>query len=466
MPGWETPSRLLDHEFVQSLEEGKDRSEVEALRTRRANLCDDDHVALLDLHSSLLKTRVRPDFAYREPSDLSGIQAARSQPIDRLRLSLDGEQLFDRMYGAWLGRCAGCALGKPVEGFMGSHNGIKSRHRIKKFLQAVAPSEYPLRDYFPKHSPAEVEVGALDGLGCPASTREQIRFMESDDDIRYTVLGQIVLREKGAAFGSVDIARTWIGRLPYAFVCTAETQAYRNLVLRYEHHLNRDHSAIDWDWVTTHENPYREWIGAQIRADSFGYAAPGMPALAAEFAWRDARISHRKNGIYGAMFVAAMIAAAYASDDPLTIVRAGLSQIPASSRLHAEMLDVIELCRQNNFDASRFESVLDGIDARLGHYHPVHTNNNAALVVAAILLGGHDLEKVITIAVMGGWDTDCNGATAGSICGAMIGAKRLPSRWIDPLNDTLNSQIPDYHPIAISECARRSTQIAQRVLGL
>lgn len=54
---------------------------------------------------------------------------------------------------------------------------------------------------------------------------------------------------------------------------------------------------------------------------------------------------------------------------------------------------------------------------------------------------------------------------AGSIVGAMLGAKALPRKWIDPLHDTLNSQIIDYHPIAISECAQRSLAIAKKVLG-
>jgi ADP-ribosylglycohydrolase len=181
-----------------------------------------------------------------------------------------------------------------------------------------------------------------------------------------------------------------------------------------------DTTPLDIAWVATYLNPYREWIGAQIRVDSYGYAAPGNPALEAELAWRDARLSHVKNGLYGAMFCAAMIAAAFVLDDPLQIVEAGLNEIPQTSRLCHEMQQTIAICHRHDFHS--FETALDEINMLLGHYHGVYTNNNTALVVAAVLLGGHDFEKVITTAVMGGWDSDCNGATAGSIIGAMRGA--------------------------------------------
>ena len=93
----------------------------------------------------------------------------------------------------------------------------------------------------------------------------------------------------------------------------------------------------------------------------------------------------------------------------------------------------------------------------------MHTNNNAAVCVAALLLSGGDFSRGITLAVMGGWDTDCNGATVGSIVGAITGARKAPSHWTGRLHDTLNSEIVDYHPIAISECARRSVKIARDV---
>lgn len=468
MPGWDTTYKLVREEFAQLRDEGRDANAIQDLRAEFDALNREaDDATLHDLWRRMLALPVPASLEESEPNDLEGIRARRDPALleawNSHAGSVDFNGLFDKMHGAWLGRCAGCALGKPSEGFMSERSGIASKDRLKKYLQAISPDEYPLRDYLPQHSPAEEETGKL---WCRPSTREHIAFMESDDDIRYTVLGQIVMRKKGRDFTSRDVAEAWLEFLPFKFVCTAETQAYRNLVVRHEFHLAReDDASFDWGWVATNENPYREWIGAQIRADSWGYAAPGNPELAAEFAWRDARISHVRSGIYGEMLCAAMIAAAFVSDDPRAIVHAGLAQIPSKSRLFAEMQQVLAICDKHDCDASRFEQVLDDIYALLGHYHAVHTDNNAALVIAALLLGKHDFHEAITIAVMGGWDSDCNGATVGSIVGAMIGASKLPEHWTARLNDTLYSAVVDYHPIAISECARRSVEIARAVVA-
>jgi ADP-ribosylglycohydrolase len=461
MPGWHRYRELILTEFEQSVEEGRDRAAVEALRPD-FEAAGNDEVKLKSVWQRMLALPIRADFPFVEPDDLAAIKAERSAAVKLPALALSDDALYDRLYGAWLARCCGCALGKPVEPFMSPRNGLSSRQRVKEYLLGAGPGEWPLKDYVPARSSSEEKTGSVEFI---QSTRESIAFMESDDDIRYTVIGQLVLLRNGLKFSTLNVAQAWMWNLPYRTVCTAETQAYRNLVTALEFHAGIDVSKaeqLDWHWVATHENPYREWIGADIRIDSYGYACPGNPELAAELAWRDARLSHVKNGLYGAMLFSAMIAAAFVTDDVRLIVEAGLAQIPQRSRLAKDMRQTIALCEKHGCDAARFEDVLIEIEKAFGHYSPVHTNNNAALVVAALLLGKGDMEKAITIAVMGGWDTDCTGATAGSIVGAMVGASKLPSKWTGRLNDTLNAELTGYHPAPISACARKSLQIVQK----
>jgi ADP-ribosylglycohydrolase len=465
MPGWTTLDELLSREFEQAIEEGKPADAVAAIRADFEDSARDE-AAMTAAQQRLVALPVRDDFPFDEPNELSAIQALRQSPR-RFDVPAIDDRLADQLHGGWLGRCGGCALGKPVE-LIGLCPPAAVRQKtwrdIKRYLTAIDPAEWPIKDFIPGQSPALGEM--LAPLIAPLSTREQINHMESDDDIRYTVLGQLVLAEKGAAFTTEDVADKWFQNLPYRAVCTAETQAYRNLVVRYDTHESTRWSVskgIDWDWVASYLNPYREWIGAQIRIDSYGYAAPGQPALAAEFAWRDARMSHVKNGIYGAMACAAMIAAAFATRDVKEIVAAGLGEIPATSRVHAEMLAIVDLCERHDNDWDQHEAVFDGICELLGHYSAIHTNNNLGVIIASLLLSGGDYHKGITASVMAGFDTDCNGATVGSILGVANGASQLPAHWTARFNDTLKSGIVDYHPVAISECARRSLDIVRKI---
>ena len=146
--------------------------------------------------------------------------------------------------------------------------------------------------------------------------------MARDDDMDYPILGLLALERHGDELTSRNMANTWLSRMPFHMLYTAENVAYRNFV-------NRRWPPESASW----RNPFREWIGAQIRADIFGYVAPGWPEKAAELVYRDASISHVKNGIYGEMFVAAMLAASFVKSDVREIVEIGLSEIPAKCRL-------------------------------------------------------------------------------------------------------------------------------------
>ena len=103
-----------------------------------------------------------------------------------------------------------------------------------------------------------------------------------------------------------------------------------------------------------------------------------------------------------------------------------------------------------------WETALDQLHEEFGHYHWVHTINNAALVTAALIFGNGDYEQSICNVVMGGWDTDSNGATVGSIVGTMLGAENLPGKWIDPLNNQIRSSMKGFDRSRFTDLAKRT----------
>ena len=189
-----------------------------------------------------------------------------------------------------------------------------------------------------------------------------------------------------------------------------------------------------------YKNPYREWIGAQIRGDYFGYINPGNPELAAEMAWRDASISHTKNGIYGEMMVAAMIACAAMTDNIMDIIRGGLAQIPATSRLYEAIEKLIEKYESSS-SAEEVFAYIHSLYNNEDGFDWCHTISNALVVIAGLLCGEGDYGKSICLAVQTGFDTDCNGATVGSIIGMRNGFDGVGEAWTAPVKGKLRTNI-------------------------
>ena len=241
-----------------------------------------------------------------------------------------------------------------------------------------------------------------------SSCKGRIDKIGGDDDLIYTELGLLILEEYGPDFTPADVGAAWLKYLPMA--CTAEDIALKNLKKGMKPPATADK-----------DNPYVDWIGADIRSDPWGYAAPGWPERAAEYAWRDAVVSHKATGIHGEMFFSAVIAAAFAVDDPIEAIKIGLTEIPKDCRTAEAVRSALAACRKDN----DWDKTTDRILARYKGMSMAHTLNNAELTVAGLYYGEKDFGRTIALTVMGGEDTDCTGATAGSILGAVLGAKRL-----------------------------------------
>jgi len=436
--------QLVKDEIAQRKEEGYDVAVTEKrfLGTKKKTVSK-----LNEFWKALENSPRKRGFPYKEPSELEKIKAECPRKPERVEVSLSDDELFDKIHGGWLGRSAGCLLGKPVEGC--------NKEQIEEWLKIAGA--YPLRDYFPlPELPSDAPdwlkgrflAGCLVGGGSwLAVFSGHITRMARDDDTDYTIMGLHILERFGPDFTTMNVGQSWLYLFPYWQVFTAERVAYRNLV-----------NGIFPPESATYMNPYREWIGAQIRADMWGYVSPGMPDLGAELAYRDACLSHVKNGIYGELFVSAMISAAFATRDIKKVIDTGLSVIPKKSRLAEAVKDVLAWSEASG----DWRDTWSRINDKYGHYHFVHTINNAAIVLMGLLHGGGDFEKSIAISVMGGFDTDCNGATTGSILGIMHGAEALPEKWVKPLNDRIESYVIGYNNSQISDLAKRTVSMARK----
>lgn len=392
---------------------------------------------LIDLHRRMQADPGprRADWPYDEPSTRGEICAARPDGPRTLPPLADAEALRDRLYGAWLGRVAGCMLGKPIEGW--------KYEEIKRLGEYIG--EWPLAGYIPYIDGAPEEIARC--YWDKSCLRQFIQHGVRDDDTDYTIFGTRTLEEYGVGVTTEDLVDIWLHSFPIGYVYTAELIAYTNLV----NHIPPPRSAY-------HLNGYREWIGAQIRADGWAYAVPGQPERAADLAFRDASITHEKNGIYGEMFFAAAISAALVLDDLDAVLRAALAEIPAKSRLAEAVQDTIAIAARHR----DWESAWREVAATYNHYYKVHTINNACFVVLGLLFSGMDFERGIAYACMAGEDVDCNGATAGSILGAMLGARALPAKWTAPLRDTLHSCVMGNNVVRLSDMAARSLALARQ----
>jgi len=452
---WDTPFRLLQAEIVQREYEGFPvpdtiREQVAALREARDF---DNQPEIEKINQALLDLTEDPDFGYQQPNDLDSIRKERPDGPRILPVDMSDDVFLDRMHGAWTGRACGCALGKPVEGLgMMGFAGKNGRLSIKAYLENR--NHWPLDYYF---SNQQVDDGM--NLRAGNSFRENISYMEPDDDIHYTLIGLKVLEEKGPDFAWHDVARDWNSSLPYYAICTAETQAIMNFNLKTPR-MGGDRIYPTPEFTRRNNNPYREWIGAQIRADGWAYACAGNPELAAEFAWRDAHWTHTANGIYGEMFMAAVIAAAFAESDPKNLVEIGLSEIPKQCKLAEavhQSLDWIEECPD-------FESFMEKLEEIYGQLSPVHTVNNALICIMSLFYGEMDPDRSMSISVMAGLDTDCNGATVGSITGAARGKRNFGGKLAKPLNDTIKPLVFGFQSVTMEELAQRTLKVYKTVL--
>ena len=352
-----------------------------------------------------------------EPDDLDEIIKVSS--FDDVRLDVD--DIENRIKGAILGRFAGCLLGVPVENY--------SIARMKEIAK-MGDTPFPPTEYWHKVDREDWIQYGVDRRG--DYTLPGINAVFVDDDITYTILNLIALKRFGAHYSTEDMAKLWLEVLPYA--CTAEDSALQEL-----------RAGINAKEVANN-NPFIEWIGAAIRADAFGYVFAGRPRLAAIAAYNDAYLTHRRNGIYGEMFLAAAISFSF-SIHPLEAIKKAINYIPKNSRLHKD----IDWALSYEGKIRDFEEARRLIDERFTGMDGVHTNNNMCVITFATMLGGSSYTDAVSTCVAMGLDNDCTGASIGSMFGAYYSLRGVDKKWYANFNDTVHTYLKGFEKLRLSD---------------
>ncbi len=317
----------------------------------------------------------------------------------------DDEAFFKQMHAGWLGEIIGSALGTAVEGF-------ESNQLFEIF-------------------------GEIDGYVKPPETL--------NDDITFELALLKAFEEKGYDITSDDIADKWVGLIPFAY--TAEGVALNHL-------RNGIYPPTSGHLV----NPYREMIGAAMRAAICGALAPGRPELAADLAWRDARISHHNNGILAEVFNAVLVSMAHVETDMRTALAKTFDAIPDDSELYS----VIQFARKAYAEGETYREALAKCEERFKHYNWVHCYYNICSEIIAISYAGNDFAKAMTVLMMAGQDNDCTGGPIGHAYGAMLGEAGIGARFIDPLKDQLDSYVRTMESQKISDLSRKTVDAIKK----
>jgi len=186
-------------------------------------------------------------------------------------------------------------------------------------------------------------------------------------------------------------------------------------------------------WIN---NPHADCIDYQIESDFAGLMSPGMPNTASQISDKIGHIMNYGDGWYGGVYMGAMYALAFTSNDIQFIVREGLKTIPQQSRFYKVIQDVITWHKKypNDWKQTWFEierKYTEDIGCPDGVFVPfnIDATVNAAYVALGLLYGNGDYTKTMDITTRAGQDSDCNPSSAGGILGTMLGYKKIPEFW-------------------------------------
>ena len=287
-------------------------------------------------------------------------------------------------------------------------------------------------------------------LGAPMEWRRQVNNVSfytqnlageplPNDDLDIQLLWLVALEERGIDIDAQTLSEYW------CLYVTPHWSEYGTAKVNMRSGLMPPLSG-------TMNNAYKDSCGAFIRSEIWACIAPGCPQIAARYAYEDAILDHGNGeGTYGEVFCAAMESAAFVMSDVYSLIDIGLSYIPEGCGVAGAVRCAVKCFRDGKPWLEARDAVLRdyrgstffgwaGHTSEADQKKGFHTGkrgwdvpSNIGMLVIGLLYGEGDFGKSICTAVNCGEDTDCTGATVGSIFGIMHGIGAIPERWIAPI---------------------------------
>ena len=234
-------------------------------------------------------------------------------------------------------------------------------------------------------------------------------------------------------------------------------------------------------------NLNRDSCGAFIRSELWACLAPGHPEIAVHYAYEDASVDHSYEGIYAAVFTAALQSAAFVEPDRDSLIKIGLSYIPERSAVF-RAVKLVEDCYRSGLDwRETRKKLLDAFPSTFGllsgTYEPEEGEDlskarigydapsNIGITMIGWFYGEGDFGKSLCLAAGCGEDADCTAATLGALLGIITGTQGIAQKWIEPIGDhivTLSINLADHDcdiPKTIGELAERIIRQTPVFLG-
>lgn len=412
VPGSRAPECLIAGAIQSTENMGRDVQEAEILFEHGLELLDRGRINQLKSVTSLIFKSLReasidknhPYHRYNRPLDWVTISTDFPKDLTNHRIGC-----YDKILGGWLGQIAGASMGTKFEGYRGE---------ILERCYGTTLGYY---------------------LGTPDTY---------NDDITYEIAFLQALKENDVLTWN-EVASKWLEMIPFGW--SAEYIALENLKM-----------GIFPPESGSFNNPFQEWIGAQMRCMVHGLVCPGRPRDAAYLAYIDSCVSHSGNGVYGGIHSAVMTSLAFVHNDVKRIIEESARYVPRNTEFEHVLIDIIEECKKS----SSWKDVRSFIEQRFKEYNWIHVYPNLCCVITSLWYGEGDFDKTMYIVSGLGYDVDCNAGEVGTILGVIKGAQGLSDRWVSPLGEYLHTYITGFEKIRITDLAQLTMNMATKVEAL